>query len=182
MRFFLLLAVFFALPLKAQVNMSEKEKIEKQREVNRKEDALKEETSKPNTPYSAPTTTRTNIDSNAKFEIDHSAFGYSILTEKENPLQGFKFSGAFTAGFYQEQKKDRLYRIIAGVELPIDLDMGLKQLVPFAGGGFQIGSKSGIYLNAGFDIRITHWFKIQAGGNYVIGNDPSAIFGASLTW
>lgn len=105
-----------------------------------------------------------------------------ILTESENFLTGVKFSGAFTAGFYQEQKKDRMYRLIAGIELPVDLDMFSGRLLPFAGGGFQIGSKSGVYLNAGLDIRLTTWFKIQAGANYVIGNDPSAIIGAALTW
>ena len=182
MRTLIIFAILFGLPLMAQVDMSEKEKIEQQRETNRKEDALRDSAVKPNAPSSVPAPVKVNIDPSAHFEVDHSAFGYSVLTESENPLTGIKFSGAFTAGFYQEQKKDKMYRIIAGVELPIDLDMGSGRFVPFAGGGFQIGSKSGIYINAGLDIRLTQWFKIQAGGNYVIGNDPSAILGAALTW
>lgn len=178
----IIFTILFGLPIMAQVDMSQKEKLEQQRETNRKEDALRDSAVKPNAPSSIPAPVKANIDSNVQLDVDHSAFGYSVLTESENPLTGIKFSGAFVAGFYQEQKKDKMYRLLAGVELPIDLDMVSGHLVPFAGGGFQIGSKTGIYANAGLDIRLTKWFKIQAGGNYIIGNDLSAILGAALTW
>lgn len=174
--------VLFSTPALAQVDMSQKEQIEKQREQNRQQDALRDSAVAPNAPSAPPAPVVAHVDSDANFEVDHSALGYSMIFEGDNPLAGFKFSGAFTAGFYQEQKRDMNYRIIGGVELPLDIELPFRRAVPFAGGGVQVGSKTTVYVTAGIDFRFVDWFKLQVGAHYGIGKDFGAVAGAALTW
>ena len=144
MKFLILCFLLLSQFIFAQVDMSEKEKLEQQREKNRQEDALRDSSLKPNETSSQPQAIPINIDPDAQLNVDHSALGYSSILIKGNPLVGIKFSGGFTAGFYQEQKLDKRYMLIAGVELPIDFDFLSKRILPFAGGGYQIGLDSGI--------------------------------------
>lgn len=176
------LVILFSVLANAQVDLSEQEKIQQQREKNRQEDALRESTSQPNAKPSDFKTVPVHIDSDAQLDVDHSAIGFSVIPINDNMLSGFKFSGGFTAGFYQEQKLDKKYALLAGVELPIDIELPLRNFVPFGGGGLQVGVDGGLYLDLGLDFRFVKWFKLQAGLHYVIGRDPTGVFGAALTW
>jgi len=182
MKIILSFAIFFTFSTLAQVDLSEKEKIEQQREVNRKEDALRNEAMKPNEKYKNQPTIQANIDSTSTFDVDHSAFSYIVQSEKDNLITGIKFSGAFSAGFLKEQQKDKYFRLLAGVELPIDLEMPIKNLVPFAGGGFQFGSGLSLYGNIGLDYRIQKWLKVQFGVNFDTSHSLASILGLGLTW
>lgn len=182
-KLFLLMIALFSFNMSfAQVDLSEQEKIQQQREKNRQEDALRDSVSQPNSKPSDYKITPVQIDPDAQLDVDHSSFGYSIIAVKDNFLSGIKFSGGFTAGFYQEQKLNRNYALIAGVELPIDFELPIQNIKPFAGGGFQIGVQGGIYLDIGLDLRLLRWFKIQTGIHYVLGQNPIGILGTALTW
>lgn len=182
MKLLLALTFFFAFSVKAQVDLSDKEKLEQQRESNRKEDALRNEATKPNEKFKNQPMPQLNIDSTSTFDVDHSAFSYIIQTEKNNLVTGIKFSGAFSASFLQEQQKDKYFRLLAGVELPIDFELPLKNLVPFAGGGFQFGSGLSLYGNIGLDYRIQKWLKFQFGINVDTSHSVGSILGLGLTW
>lgn len=182
MKLIITIAILFSFSIEAQVDLSEKEKIEQQRESNRKADALRDDAVKPNEKWKAQQPIQAHTDSTATFSVDHSSFGYSVQTEKDNVVTGIKFSGAFSAGFFKEQKKDQNYRLLAGVELPIDAELPLRNLVPFAGGGFQFGSGLSLYGNIGLDYRIQEWFKIQLGVNYDTSHMLGSILGLGLTW
>lgn len=181
MRWLLFILISISLNAHAQVDMSEKEKIEQQRNENLKQDALKNEALKPNTKTTSQAT-YTIEDTGANFEVDHSALGYSYISESDNQLEGVKFSGAFSVAIYNEKKKDKHVRIMAGVELPIENDFFPNRLVPFGGGGFQFGAGFSLYANLGLDYRILKWFKLQAGLNFDSSHNLGTIIGAALTW
>lgn len=182
MRFVGLVLLFFASISWAQVDQSETEKLNQIRESNRKEDALREDALRPNAKPEETKKIDVNIDSDSQFDVDHSALGFSVINVSENPLTGIKFSGAFSASFYQEQKQDKRYLLAAGVELPIDLDLPMRRVVPFWGAGFQFGIDGTIYADLGLDIRFLRWFKVQAGFHYPLGKEIYGLFGAALTW
>jgi len=182
MRIIGLFILFYSVVGLAQVDMSETEKLQKIRDTNRKEDALREDSLKPNERQQEAKKFNISIDTHETFDVDHSAFGYSIINVGNNPLTGFKFSGAFSAGFYQEQKLETRYQLTAGVELPIDLDLPIRRSVPFWGVGFQFGIDSAIYADIGLDFRLAKWFKLQAGIHYPLSKEVYGIFGAALTW
>lgn len=176
-----LICIFICSISHAQVDMSEKEKLEQQREVQRKQESLQNEALKAN---EKPSTQKTfNIeDTGSQFDVDHSSLAFSSISESENTSTGIKFSGAFCASILTEQKDKKNIRIMAGIELPIEAELPLNNLVPFAGGGIQIGSGLSLYGNIGLDYRLTKWFKIQAGGNFDTKHNAGAIIGAGLTW
>jgi opacity protein-like surface antigen len=181
MKFLLASLILLGINASAQVDMSEKEKLEQQREVNRKEDALRNEALKANEKSS--TQPRFNIeDTGAQFDVDHSTFSYTSLSEKDNLATGIKFSGAFCASILNETQEKKNIRIMVGVELPFEADLPSYKLVPFAGGGLQIGSGLSLYGNIGLDYRLAKWFKIQAGANFDTQHNFGAIVGAGLTW
>lgn len=182
MKPFFSIFLFFSSICFAQVDLSEQEKIQQQRDKVKQEDALRDSALKPNEKTNAPQVAPTGIDPDATFEVDHSALGYSLIAVNDNPLSGFKFSGAFTAGFYQEQKFDKRYLLVGGVELPIEIELPINNVVPFGGVGFQFGTDSTLYGDIGLDLRFVRWFKVQIGLHYPLGKDIYGLFGAALTW
>lgn len=182
MRLTLMITLLFSLAAHAQVDMSQKEQLEQQREHIRQQDAIKDAALKPNEKPAAPQQINLDIDSSAQFDVDHSSLGYSMIMENDNSAQGVKFSGAFTVAFLNEQKKEKKSRLMVGLELPVDVELPLRNAVPFAGGGMQIGSGLSFYVNAGLDIRLAKWFKLQAGANYDTEHTFGALVGAGLTW
>lgn len=182
MRFIGFVILFCATIASAQVDMSETEKLDQVRESNRKEDALREDALKPNAKPEEAKRFNLNMDTNAQLDVDHTGFGYSVINVDDNPLTGVKFSGAFSAGFYQEQKLKKRYLLTGGVELPIELDLPFRRVMPFWGAGLQFGIDSALYGDIGVDIRLTKWFKLQAGIHYPIGKEVYGLFGAALTW
>jgi hypothetical protein len=178
-----LLIIFLCFPIfaAAQVDMSQKEQIEQQRESNRKQDALSDEARKAN-PKASQTPQFHIEDTGTQLDVDHSAFSYSVISESDNTAEGIKFSGAFMAAIYTEKKKDKNYRLLAGAELPMDIDLDIRNLVPFWGAGFQFGSGFSLYGNLGLDLRLTNWFKIQLGANFDSQHGSGALLGAGLTW
>lgn len=178
----ILLLVFTSQTLFAQVDMSEQEKIQQQRDKNRQEDALQDSARQANPKTSAPVVGPVNIDPSAQLDVDHSALGYSLIPTSDNTVSGIKFSGGFTAGFYQEQKLEKRYVLLAGVELPIETEMLPARIIPFGGGGLQVGGDGGLYVDLGLDFRLVNWFKLQGGVHYVVGRKANGLIGAALTW
>lgn len=181
MKFTALILIMICSFSHAQVDMSEKEKIEQQRENQRKQESLQNEALKANEKPSALKTF--NIENTgSQFDVDHSSLAFSSIFESENTSTGVKFSGAFCASILSEQKDKKNTRIMVGLELPFEAELPLNNLVPFAGGGLQIGSGLSLYGNIGLDYRITKWFKIQGGANFDTKHTSGAIIGAGLTW
>lgn len=71
---------------------------------------------------------------------------------------------------------------MVGIELPLEVEMPLRNIVPFAGGGIQFGSGLSFYANAGLDLRLAKWFKLQIGANYDSEHTFGALVGTGLTW
>ncbi len=182
MRLILTVLFSFSVIAHAQVDMSQKEQIEQQRESDRKQDALRDSALTPNEKPAAAPRINLDIDSSAQFDVDHSSLGYSMIMENDNSATGIKLSGAFTVAIYNEQKNEKKTRLMVGLELPIDVELPVRDTVPFAGGGIQIGSGLSFYANAGLDFRLTKWFKLQAGANYDSEHTFGALAGAGLTW
>ena len=182
MRIITVLLLLIASAAHAQVDMSEKEKIEQQRSNQRQQDALRDSALKPNERATTPAPAALNIDSSAQFDVDHSSLGYSMLFESDNAAAGVKFSGAFTVAVYNETKKEKKSRLMVGLELPIDVELPIRNVVPFAGGGLQFGSGLSLYGNTGLDYRLAKWFKLQFGVNFDTQHQAGGIIGAGLTW
>lgn len=99
--------ILFSVATHAQVDMSQKEQLEKQRETDRKQDALRDSALAPNEKPLTTTPVKFDTDSGATFDVDHSSLGYTMLLEKDNVAHGIKFSGAFTVAILNEQKQEK---------------------------------------------------------------------------
>lgn len=158
---------------------SNQEKIQQQRDADRKENAMIDSVHRPNDPYK-PTVVNVPVNSDATFDINNSLFGYSKIFEGDKELSGIKVTGALNVGFYKVTNSKKSMRLVAGIELPaIDID---HRSDIFMGGGFQFGDDTTIYLNGGYDFLITSWLKTQIGLNYGIGKELGPMINLGLSW
>ncbi len=159
------------------------EKIEQQRQKDAQERANTAEALKPNE-KSAPTKVDTSswgIDPNVTFEITNHLFGYSVIKEDNQTLQGVKITGIVNIAYYKAETLTDTGRsqgrFVFGFEFPT-YDIS-NRLQLWTGLGATLGDRKAFYLDLGVDYRLFSWFKLQAGANYnsAYGIAPQASVG-----
>lgn len=162
----------FAQSTGTNIPIQQQEAIQKQRESDRREEALRNDALAPN---AKSTPTKVDVStwglSDTKFEITNHLFGYSTIVQSDQTLQGVKLTGVMNLAYYQTEKKTETGRsqgrFVFGLEFPL---IDLTNRINFWSGlGATLGDTKGLYLDAGLDYRIASWFKLQGGANYNSG-------------
>ncbi|MCK6600068.1 MAG: hypothetical protein L6Q37_17020 [Bdellovibrionaceae bacterium] len=182
---------FFSLAQTTGTNtqIHRQEAIEKQKESDRKEEAVRSNALQPNQ-KSQPTkidTSSWGLDPNITFEINNHLLGYSTILESEKTLSGFKITGLINFAYYNVTKKETpsasersKARYVFGFETPIaDLT---SRIVLWSGFGGTLGDAKGLYVDLGLDFRIFSWFKAQGGMNYNSTGTFSPQISLGIVW
>ena len=148
--------------------------IHQQEEVQKKIESNRQEVNNASVPANSPSaptkvdTSTWGIDSNVRFEITNHLFGYSMIKESEQTLQGVKITGLLNLAYYKAEKKSATGRsqgrLVFGFEFPV-YEIS-NRFTAFSGLGLTLGDRKAFYADAGVDFRIFEWFKIQAGVNW----------------
>lgn len=179
MKYLILFLVSFNVFAQNNGYFSNQEVIQQQKEKSRQENALINDALKPNEP-SKNTPVNIHIDSDATFDINNHLLGYSKIFEGDKELSGVKITGALNVAFYKVSNSKKSIRLVSGIELPV-MDISNRTSL-FAGGGFQFGDDTTIYLSSGMDIMLLSWIKAQVGLNYGIGKNLGPMINIGLTW
>ena len=180
---YLISCVGFAQTTGTNTMIQNQERIEQQRQKDAQERANTAEALKPNQ-KSAPTKVDTSswgLDPNVTFEITNHLFGYSVIKEDNQTLQGVKITGIVNVAYYKAETLTDTGRsqgrFVFGFEFPTYDITNRIQL--WTGLGGTLGDRKGFYLDVGIDYRLFSWFKFQAGANYnsAYGIAPQASVG-----